>query len=233
MTHSLNCAAQCSLHNLVPMEPHPEQGIWLAEIEMVTQEAPGPPSFHDTSNVPLHTYSSLWDKTQELAEWLLHLRGNTHTKTSRKAWDTLFTRNPTPIHSDSKEFACNAGDPWLTPGSGRSLGEGNGNPLQYSCLENSMDRGAWQATVHGVTESDTTEWLSLSFSTASLAPHNQERTPTPRFSPRAKGQTPKTPSSGSHWWHGSPSLLHRAVPMTQKKVCIQHLAQWLHTVKSQ
>ena len=50
----------------------------------------------------------------------------------------------------SSEFACNAGDPGLIPGSGRSSGEGNGNPLQYSCLENPMDRGAWQATVHGV-----------------------------------------------------------------------------------
>ena len=50
-----------------------------------------------------------------------------------------------------KESACNAGDPGLIPGLGGSPGEGNGNPLQYSCLENPMDRGAWQATVYGVT----------------------------------------------------------------------------------
>ena len=48
-------------------------------------------------------------------------------------------------------------DAGLIPGSGRSPGEGNGNPLQYSCLENPMDRGGWWATVHRVTESDTTE----------------------------------------------------------------------------
>ena len=52
--------------------------------------------------------------------------------------------------SVSKESACNAGDPSAIPGTGRSPGEGNVNPLQYSCLENLMDRGAWQATVHGV-----------------------------------------------------------------------------------
>ena len=54
-----------------------------------------------------------------------------------------------------KEFACNARDPSSIPGSGRSPGEGNGNPCQYSCLENPMDRGAWWATVHGVTKSQT------------------------------------------------------------------------------
>ena len=48
-----------------------------------------------------------------------------------------------PLGSDGKESACNAGDPDSIPGFGRSLGEGNDNPLQYSCLENSMDRGAW------------------------------------------------------------------------------------------
>ena len=60
-----------------------------------------------------------------------------------------------PGGSDGKE--CNVGDPGSIPGSGRCPGEGNGNPLQYSCLENSMDRGAWWATVHGVAKADTTE----------------------------------------------------------------------------
>ena len=55
-----------------------------------------------------------------------------------------------------KNPPAHAEDPGLNPGLGRSPGEGNGNPLQYSCLENPTDRGAWQATVHGVaTESDT------------------------------------------------------------------------------
>ena len=56
-----------------------------------------------------------------------------------------------PGSSAGKESAYSAGDLGLIPGSGRFPGEGNGNPLQYSCLENPMDRGAWQATVHVVT----------------------------------------------------------------------------------
>ena len=57
-----------------------------------------------------------------------------------------------PGGSDGKESACNAGDLGLIPGLGRSLGEGTGNPFQYTCLENLMDREAWQATVHGIAE---------------------------------------------------------------------------------
>ena len=57
--------------------------------------------------------------------------------------------------SDGKESSCNAGDLGLIPGFGRYPGEGNSNPLQYSFLENSMDGGAWQATVHGVSKSQT------------------------------------------------------------------------------
>ena len=54
---------------------------------------------------------------------------------------------------DSKESVCSIGDPGSVPELGRSPGDGKGNPLQYSCLENSMDRGAWRATVHGVSKS--------------------------------------------------------------------------------
>ena len=62
-----------------------------------------------------------------------------------------------PRGSDGKESASNAGDPGL----GRSPGEGNGNPLYYSCLENSMDRGAWQGTVHRVAKVSETKRLAL------------------------------------------------------------------------
>ena len=63
-----------------------------------------------------------------------------------------------PGGSEGKASACNVGDPGWIPGSGRSPGEGNGNQLQYSCLENPMDRGAWWATVHGIAKS----WTRLS-----------------------------------------------------------------------
>ena len=62
-----------------------------------------------------------------------------------------------------KNPPTNVEEAGLVSGLGRSPGGGNSYPLQYSCLENSMDRGAWQATVHGLTESDMTEQLSLSF----------------------------------------------------------------------
>ena len=63
-----------------------------------------------------------------------------------------------PYSSDSKESAYSAGDPGSVPGWGISPGKWNGNPLQYSCLENSMDTGAWKALVHGIAKSQT--WLS-------------------------------------------------------------------------
>ena len=66
-----------------------------------------------------------------------------------------------PGGSEVNASACNVGDPDSIPGLGRSPGEGNAYPLQYSCLENSMNRRALWATVHGVAESDMTERLTL------------------------------------------------------------------------
>ena len=70
-------------------------------------------------------------------------------------YGTSSKRMAFPGGSDGKESACKAGDLGLIPGSGRYPGEGNGNPSQNFCLENSMDRGAWWATVHGAEKSQT------------------------------------------------------------------------------
>ena len=77
-----------------------------------------------------------------------------------------------PRSSVSKESACSAGDLGSIPRSGRSPGEGNGNPFQHPCLENPMDRGAWWPAVLGVAESGTTEQLTLHFT--SVKEHSRE-----------------------------------------------------------
>ena len=71
------------------------------------------------------------------------------------AFATLTLTLGFPGGSEGKASACNAGDLGSIPGSGRSPGEGNGSPLQYPCLENPMDRGAWRVTVHGIAKSQT------------------------------------------------------------------------------
>ena len=73
-------------------------------------------------------------------------------------WPSNFTAQYSLVAQTVKNPIANAGDPGSIPGSGRCPGEGNGNPLQYSCLENSMDRGAWQAAVYSVAKS----WAQLS-----------------------------------------------------------------------
>ena len=74
---------------------------------------------------------------------------------SLKSEETNFFFTGFPDGSDSKESACKMGDLGSVPESGRSPGDGNGNPFQYSCLGNLMDGGAWQATVPGVAKSQT------------------------------------------------------------------------------
>ena len=83
--------------------------------------------------------------------------GLIHLKSQDTRSQIHFLRGPVKL--GYKASACNAGNLGSIPGSGRSPGEGNGNPLQYSYLENPIDRGAWQATIHGVAESDMTEQL--------------------------------------------------------------------------
>ena len=82
-------------------------------------------------------------------------------KAAQRSVPLIWGRDRSPGGSDGKESTFKSGDPGLIPGLGRSLGEWSGNPLQYSCLENSMDGGAWWARLHGVTESWTQLTLAL------------------------------------------------------------------------
>ena len=98
--------------------------------------------------------SKLWGLVTDREAWRAAVHGLTKTQTRLSNWTELWARFQFifPDGSDDEESACNAGDPDSIPGLGRSPGEGNGNPLQYSCLKNPMDRGAWQATVQQVTK---------------------------------------------------------------------------------
>ena len=93
-----------------------------------------------------------------------------------------------PAGSNGKQFTCNAGDLGLIFGLGRSPGGGNGNPLQYSRLENPMDRGTWWAIVHAVAESDTTEWLTLSPYIPSFSHHTYVLSPSSSKEKRIYGK---------------------------------------------
>ena len=117
----------------------------------------------------------------------------------------------------AKASASNAGDPGSIPGWGRSSGEGSGNPLQYSCLENPMDGGSSQAIVHGVAKSDTTELLHFpSFSYPSKWNYSKLYrmiTNTQSKISFCSNENTKTHRNGITWTRSSPSLpLHSSPP---------------------
>ena len=112
------------------------------------------------SSKPERTALRRWAEEPDCIEALQQSAGSRNNKRLLliKKDGYLKLRTDFPGGSDSQESACNVGDLGLIPGLRRSPGEGNGYPLQYSCLENPMDRGTWKATVHGVAKSQT--WLS-------------------------------------------------------------------------
>ena len=117
----------------------------------------------------------------------------------------VLIRRRLPWWLSGKECTCQAGDMCLIPGSERSPGEGNGNPLQYSCLGNSRDRGAWRATVHEVSkESDTTQRLNNNSNSEEGVQTGAQiqREKTDIYKPRSEASdetTLLTPSSPQNW----------------------------------
>ena len=89
--------------------------------------------------------SKLQELVMDREAWCAAVHGITKSQTRLSDWTEVKVHMSFPGGSDSKESACSAGDPGWIPGLGRSPGEGNGYPLQYSCLENPMHKGAWQA----------------------------------------------------------------------------------------
>ena len=98
--------------------------------------------------------SKVWELVMDRETWRAANHGVTKSRTWLSDWMNWILIS-FPGGSVGKDTACNAGDMGLIPGLGRFPGRGNGNPLQYSCLENPLDRGAWKATVHGFTKSQT------------------------------------------------------------------------------
>ena len=131
------------------------RSIW---IPFWSRETPVPQVYFGERNHNPLQYSCLGSSMDKEA-WQATVHGVAKSRTQLSNWTTIvysgaFTMAFSPElkcfpgGSEGKASTCNARDPGSISGSGRSPGEGNGNPLQYSCLENSMDTGAWQATVH-------------------------------------------------------------------------------------
>ena len=141
----------------VCLENSVDRGAWQAIVHRVAKGQTG------LKKLRMHTYTceainttKIMDRANTSQCFLLPLYCHHCHYYYSCMWRGHLTHAVPSGGSDGKESGCNARD--LIPGSGRSPGEGHGNPLQYSCLENSMNRGAWWATVHGVAKNWT--WLT-------------------------------------------------------------------------
>ena len=109
----------------------------------------------DITNSMDMSLSNFWEMVKDREAWPAAVHGVTMSQTQLSNWTTTRTHVGFPGGSDHNKSACKAGDPGSIPGLGKSPREGNGYPLQYSCLENFINRRAWQATIYGVTKSQT------------------------------------------------------------------------------
>ena len=123
--------------------------------------------WEDVLEKEMATHSSIlaWEIPWTEEPGRLQSVGSQESDTTQRLNNSIWCYEGFPGGSEVKASACNAGDLGSIPGSGRSPGEGNGNPLQYSCLENPKDRGAWWASVHGVAKSRTrlSDWTELNW----------------------------------------------------------------------
>ena len=149
-------------------EPGGLQPLWLQRVAH---------NWSDLANTHTHTHINVYTHT--------HTYIHTHTHTHIYICTHTHIKKGFPCSSAGKETACSVGDLGLIPGSRRSLGGRHGNPLQYSYLENSMDRGTWRATVHRVTQC----WISLKW----LGMHTHTHTSKPPH-------LLLSPAPGNHWF---------------------------------
>ena len=158
--HVLNCLLKSGKSNLIFTS---ETYVWQIQILK-----PNVLKVSVSSEKPLifiKSPSGIYYHMSSCSSILILVTPNTDKYQTMTMFSTLIKTSSCPVavassvcfpdSLDRKESACNAGDPSSISGLGRSPGEGNGNPFQYSCLENSRDRGAWWATVHEVAESQT------------------------------------------------------------------------------